>query len=52
MMPAGKVEPDMYSKAEGIEAFVYEDKIEEADAGGLSGPDMLLPLAEYANCLF
>jgi len=25
----------MYSKAEGIEAYVYEDKIEDADAGGL-----------------
>jgi hypothetical protein len=31
---AGKVALSMYKQAEGIEAYVYEDKIEDADAGG------------------
>lgn len=31
---AGKVSLAMYAKADGIEAYVYEDKIEDADAGG------------------
>jgi hypothetical protein len=30
----GKVSIEMYSKADGIEAYVFEDKIEDADAGG------------------
>lgn len=30
---AGKVSLAMYSAAQGIEAYVYEDKIEDADAG-------------------
>lgn len=34
---AGKVSLAMYSKADGIEAYVYEDKIEDADAGGWWG---------------
>lgn len=29
----GKVSLSMYSKAQGIEAYVYDDKIEDADAG-------------------
>jgi hypothetical protein len=30
----GKVSLAMYKEADGIEAYVYEDKIEDADAGG------------------
>jgi hypothetical protein len=29
----GKVSIEMYSKADGIEAYVFDDKIEDADAG-------------------
>lgn len=31
--PSGKVSLAMYKAAQGIEAYVYEDKIEDADAG-------------------
>lgn len=34
---AGKVALAMYKQADGIEAYVYEDKIEDADAGGQQG---------------
>jgi hypothetical protein len=33
---AGKVSLEMYKEAQGIEAYVYEDKIEDADAGVLA----------------
>lgn len=33
-LTAGKVALSMYKAAQGIEAYVYEDKIEDADAGG------------------
>ena len=36
---AGKVSIEMYSKADGIEAYVFEDKIEDADAGRYQGAE-------------